>query len=41
VKDYTIWTKNEEGSFVPYTTGNPENIDDIFQFVHETQQPLP
>jgi hypothetical protein len=41
VKDYTIWTKHKEGSSSPYMTGNPENIDDRFQFIHETQQPLP
>jgi hypothetical protein len=26
---------------LPYTTGNLANIDDRFQFIHETQQPLP
>jgi hypothetical protein len=41
MKDYIIWTKHGEGSSSPYTTGNPTNIDDIFQFVHEKQQPLP
>ena len=41
VKDYIIWTKHGEGSSSPYTAGNPANIDDSFQFVHETQQPLP
>jgi hypothetical protein len=41
VKDYTIWTKHGEGSSSPYMTGNPENIDNRFQFVHGTQQPLP
>jgi hypothetical protein len=40
VKDYIIWTKHGEGSSSPYTTGSPENIDDRFQFVHETQ-PFP
>jgi hypothetical protein len=41
MKDYIIWAKHGKGSSSPYTTGNPVNIDDIFQFVHETQQPLP
>jgi hypothetical protein len=41
MKDYIIWTKHGEGSSSPYTTTNPANIDDIFSFVHETQQPLP
>jgi hypothetical protein len=49
MKDYIIWTKHGEGSSAPYTSGNPANIDadgpgmlgDGFQFVHETQQPLP
>jgi hypothetical protein len=41
VKNYIIWTKHGEGSSSPYTAGNPANIDDSFQFVHETQQPLP
>jgi hypothetical protein len=47
MKDYLIWSNQGEGSSVPYTTGNPTNIDvdgpDMlvggFQFVHETQQP--
>jgi hypothetical protein len=47
MKDYLIWTKYEDDSSAPYTTGNPANIDvdglDMlvggFQFVHETQQP--
>jgi hypothetical protein len=47
MKDYLIWTKHGEGSSVPYTTGNPANIDvdgpDMlvggFQFIHEIQQP--
>jgi hypothetical protein len=47
MKDYLIWTKHEEGSSAPYTTGNPANINvdgpDMlvggFQLVHETQQP--
>jgi hypothetical protein len=39
VKDYTVWTKHGEGSSSPYTTRNPENIDDRFQFVHATHQP--
>jgi hypothetical protein len=29
------------GSSLPYTIENPANIDDRFQFVHETQQHLP
>jgi hypothetical protein len=41
MKDYIIWTKHGEGSSSRYTTGNPANIDDRFQFVNETQQPLP
>jgi hypothetical protein len=41
VKGYIVWTKHGEGSSSPYTTRNPENIDDIFQFVYGTQQPLP
>jgi len=49
MKDYLIWTKYEEGSSAPYTTGNLANIDadgldmiaDGFPFIHETQQPLP
>jgi hypothetical protein len=36
VKDYIIWTKRGKDSSSPYTTRNPENIDDVFQFVHET-----
>jgi hypothetical protein len=47
MKDYLIWTKHGEGSYAPYTTENPANIDvdgpDMlvggFQFIHETQQP--
>jgi hypothetical protein len=35
MKDYIIWTKHGEGSSSCYTTGNPTNIDDKFQFVHE------
>jgi len=27
MKDYLIWTKHGEGTFAPYITGNPENID--------------
>ena len=27
MKDYLIWTKHGEGSFVPYATINPTNID--------------
>jgi hypothetical protein len=38
MKDYIIWIKHGEGSSLPYTTAN---INGIFQFVHETQQPLP
>jgi hypothetical protein len=30
VKDYTIWTKQGEGSSSTYTTRNPENIGDRF-----------
>jgi hypothetical protein len=30
MKDYIIWTKHGEVIFSPYTTGNPENIDDRF-----------
>jgi hypothetical protein len=41
MKDYIIWTKHGEGSSSRYTTGIPANINDRFQFVHETQQPLP
>jgi hypothetical protein len=41
MKDYIIWTKHGEGSSSPYTTKNPANIDERFQFVHETQQHLP
>jgi hypothetical protein len=41
MKDYIIWTKHGQGSSSPYTVVNPENIDDKFQFVHKTQQPLP
>jgi hypothetical protein len=41
MKDYIIWKKHGEGNSSPYTTGNPVNIDDKFQFVHKTQQPLP
>jgi hypothetical protein len=41
VKDYTIWTKHRESSSSPYMTGNSENIDDRFQFDHETQKHLP
>jgi hypothetical protein len=40
MKDYIVWTKHGEGSSSPYTTGNPTNIKDRFQVVHETQQPL-
>jgi hypothetical protein len=38
VKDYIIWTKRAKDSSSPYTTRNPENINDVFQFVHETHQ---
>jgi hypothetical protein len=38
MKDYIIWIKYGEGSSSPYTN---MNIDDIFQFIHETQQSLP
>ena len=38
MKDYINWTKHGEGSSSCYTTRNPENIDDRFQFVHETHQ---
>jgi hypothetical protein len=47
MKDYLIWRKHGEGSFAPYATGIPMNIDvdgpevlvDGFEFIHETQQP--
>jgi hypothetical protein len=41
MKDYIVWTNHGEGSSLPSTTRNPTNINDRFQFVHETQQPLP
>jgi hypothetical protein len=41
MQDYIIWTKHGEGNSSPYTTRNHVNIDDKFQFVHETEQPLP
>jgi hypothetical protein len=41
MKDYIIWTKHAEGSSSHYTTKNPANNNDRFQFVHETQQHLP
>jgi hypothetical protein len=41
MKDYIIWTKHGEGSSSRYTTRNPVNIDDKFQFVHEKQKALP
>jgi hypothetical protein len=39
MKDYIIWTKHGEVTSSLYTTGNPMNIDDGFQFVHKTQPP--
>jgi hypothetical protein len=41
MNDYMIWTKHGDDSSLHYTTGNRANIDDRFQFMHETQQPLP
>jgi hypothetical protein len=41
MNDYIIWSKHAEGSSSLYTTGNPENINDRFQFIHEIQQHLP
>jgi hypothetical protein len=41
MKGYIIWTKHEEGFSLLYTTRDPVNINDIFQFIHKTQQPLP
>jgi hypothetical protein len=40
MKDYMIWTKHGDGNSSSYTTRNPPYIDNGFQFVHETQQPL-
>jgi hypothetical protein len=36
MKDYMIWTKHGDDSSSHYTTGNSANVDDRFQFVHET-----
>jgi hypothetical protein len=41
MKDYIIWIKHGDDSSSPYTAANPANIDDRFQFIHETQQLLP
>jgi hypothetical protein len=41
MKDYIICTKHGKGCSSPYIDGNLANIDDRFQFIHETQQPLP